>query len=144
MKNILLPVDGSENSMRAVNYTVDMLSPLPKEHCPVLHILNVQRSLSPNFDMLVREEDRANHYKNEGRKILDPIESILKLKNIVYVPHIVISTEIAHSIAEFAAERGCELIVMGTRGLGKIQGIMLGSMATKVVHESSVPVLLVK
>lgn len=144
MKNILLPVDGSESSLHAVNYAIDMLKRLPSEHRPVLHILNVQRALSPNFNMLVREEDRVEYYQAEGRKIIGPVESLLKSNNIAHDLHISVGVEPSSTIADFADERGCELIVMGTRGLGSVQGLVLGSVTTKVVHVSRVPVLLVK
>jgi nucleotide-binding universal stress UspA family protein len=47
-------------------------------------------------------------------------------------------------IARFARERGCDQILMGTRGLGAIGSLLLGSVATKVIHLADVPVLLVK
>ncbi|MGB4811399.1 MAG: universal stress protein [Methylophilaceae bacterium] len=144
MKNILLPVDGSESSKHAVDYTIDMISRLPNEHRPVLHLLNVQRALSQNFNMVVREEDRAKHYEEDGRKVIDPIESLLKLKNVTYTPHIIISGEPSTGIADFAKERNCDLIIMGSRGLGNLKSVVMGSVAMKVVHEANVPVLLVK
>jgi nucleotide-binding universal stress UspA family protein len=47
-------------------------------------------------------------------------------------------------IAQYAKEKGCDQIVMGTRGLGTVQGLLLGSVATKVIHLANVPVMLVK
>ncbi len=39
---------------------------------------------------------------------------------------------------------GCDVIVMGTRGLSSVTGLLLGSVATRVIHEASVPVTLIK
>ena len=50
----------------------------------------------------------------------------------------------AETIAKVAREQACDLIVMGTRGLGTVTGVLLGSVATKVIHLSDRPVLLVK
>ena len=50
----------------------------------------------------------------------------------------------AEEIAACAQELGCDGIVMGTRGMGAIAGLALGSVATKVVHLTRVPVTLVK
>jgi nucleotide-binding universal stress UspA family protein len=47
-------------------------------------------------------------------------------------------------IADYARDEGCALIVMGTRGLGSIANMLLGSVATKVIHLAEVPVLLIK
>jgi nucleotide-binding universal stress UspA family protein len=43
-----------------------------------------------------------------------------------------------------AVDLGCEQIVMGTRGLGLVPEILLGSVARRVAHEATVPVTLVK
>ena len=50
----------------------------------------------------------------------------------------------AAEIAECARELGCDAIVMGTRGLGRVANIVLGSVAHKVVHLADVPVTLVR
>ena len=50
----------------------------------------------------------------------------------------------AEVICRYAKEKGCDQIFMGTRGLGSVSSLVLGSVATKVIHLSPVPVLLVK
>ncbi len=50
----------------------------------------------------------------------------------------------ADVICQYAREKGCDQIFMGTRGLGSVSNRVLGSVATKVFHLSPVPVLLVK
>jgi nucleotide-binding universal stress UspA family protein len=47
-------------------------------------------------------------------------------------------------IAQVAREEDIQHIVMGTRGLGSIQGLLLGSVATKVIHLADVPITLIK
>jgi len=51
---------------------------------------------------------------------------------------------VAETIAEFAVSCGCDQIVMGTRGMGSLEGLLLGSITTKVLHLVRVPVTLVK
>ncbi|MCY1551854.1 Universal stress protein family protein [compost metagenome] len=51
---------------------------------------------------------------------------------------------VAEQIAIAAKHLQCDTVVMGTRGLGSFTGMLLGSVATRVIHEVSVPVLLVK
>ena len=50
----------------------------------------------------------------------------------------------AEAIALVAREEDIKHIVMGTRGLGSIQGLLLGSVATKVIHLAEVPITLIK
>jgi len=50
----------------------------------------------------------------------------------------------AEAIARFAQRTRCSEIIMGTRGLGRVRGLLLGSVTTKVIHLATVPVTLVK
>ena len=50
----------------------------------------------------------------------------------------------AEAIAQVARDKGIEHIVMGTRGLGRIQGLLMGSVAMKVIHLAQVPITLIK
>jgi nucleotide-binding universal stress UspA family protein len=52
--------------------------------------------------------------------------------------------QVAKTIADVAREEGVGQIVMGTRGLGGVQGLLLGSVATQVIHLAEVPVTLIK
>ena len=55
-----------------------------------------------------------------------------------------ISGELVIFFAQAAQDEGIEHIVMGTRGLGSIQGLLLGSVAMKVIHLAEVPITLIK
>lgn len=50
----------------------------------------------------------------------------------------------AETIAQVADEEGVKHIVMGTRGLGGVKGLLLGSVTTKVIHLTEVPITLTK
>ncbi len=62
------------------------------------------------------------------------------------VPHdsVVEIGNVAETVAAYAAKNGCDEIVMGSRGLGGIAGMILGSVASRVLHAASVPVTIVK
>ena len=60
--------------------------------------------------------------------------------NTLHVEH----GEPGEIIGAFAQQRNCDLIVMGTRGMGVIGNLTLGSIATKVIHAVAMPVTLVK
>ena len=69
-------------------------------------------------------------------------------QDIVYTSHVEVG-DVAQTIARYARELHCDQVIMGTRGLGSggvaaISGLLLGSIATKVLHLVEVPVTLVK
>ena len=67
----------------------------------------------------------------------------LDAAKLKYHYHIGVGDE-ADVICQYAKEKGCDQIFMGTRGLGSVSNLVLGSVATKVIHLSPVPVLLVR
>jgi len=54
------------------------------------------------------------------------------------------SGQVAEAITKAACDESCKQIVMGTRGLGGVEGLLLGSVATQVIHLTEVPVTLTK
>ncbi len=143
MTTVLLPFDGSECAMRAVD---ELLRVLDKKQLRV-HLLNVREQI------LMREvvfNDRLSDLKaiekareEAALKMLADAKAKPEAAGIPVDAHAGIGDP-AHAIAEFAKKYHCELIVMGTRGLGSIRSLVLGSVATKTLHVSEVPVLLVK
>ncbi len=74
---------------------------------------------------------------------LKPAMQKLDAAGVKYVHHIAVG-EPAEVIVKFAKEKGCDEIVMGARGVGSTASLLLGSVATKVIHLTEIPVLLVK
>jgi nucleotide-binding universal stress UspA family protein len=137
--NILVPVDGSENSDRAVRYAIDLL----KDGGGKLHLLNVQAPVGGGVSAFVRKADIDSYHREEGEKAL---ASALKLAADADMPaekHISVGRP-GELAAEFAKRVGAKLIVMGTRGHTGIAGVLLGSVAQDVIARASVPVCLVK
>jgi nucleotide-binding universal stress UspA family protein len=144
MLRVLIPVDGSEHSLRTVGHAAALKNSL-REKLEVL-LLNVQRPVPMKSLLLdgrlstVRrlEEPLREH----GHGQLARASTALTAAGIEFQSHVEIG-EPAPVIAGFAGTHHCEMIIMGTRGLGAIPGLCLGSVAPKVVHLSPVPVLLV-
>ena len=139
MLRVLVPVDGSENSLRAVQFVLKkaLLYKEPLE----LHLLNVQHPFPGTIQGVHEQAERYHH--DEGAKVLASARKALDAAGVKYVYHISVG-EAAEAIAYFAKEKKIEQIVMGTRGLGSIANMLLGSVASKVLHLVDVPVLLVK
>jgi len=139
MLRVLVPVDGSACSLRAVQFVLKK-APLYKEPLE-LHLLNVQHPFPGTIHGVHEQAER--HHHDEGAKALAGARQALDAAGVTYVYHISVG-EAAEAIAHFAKESKIEQIVMGTRGVGSIANMLLGSVASKVLHLADVPVLLVK
>ncbi|MSQ60404.1 MAG: universal stress protein [Betaproteobacteria bacterium] len=139
---ILVPVDGSDNALRAVDYAISTRD-LYKEPAEI-HLLNAQRPVvSGNVRAFISQEQLHNYYEEEGTLALNGARERLDGSGIAHSAHVAVGEEAA-SISQYAAQHDCKLIVMGTRGMGSIANLLLGSVAAKVVHLAPVPVVLVK
>lgn len=142
MLKILLPVDGSENALRAVRHVIDHADwyrgPLE------LHLLNVQLPVASGaVKMFISQTQLNDFYRDEGHAALKDARAVLEAAKIAYQHHIGVG-ELGATITDFAGQLGCALVIMGTHGRGALAGAVLGSVAAKVLHLSPVPVLLVK
>ena len=142
MQKILVAVDGSESSLRALRFVLDARrSALPD----AVHLLNVQNSpivISEYVTSSMIDAMRAGQMQ-ESRKVLDKALELAAASGVPLTEHIEVGFP-DQVIVEQADRLGCEQIVMGTRGMGTIKGLVMGSVAQKVVHLAHVPVTLVK
>jgi nucleotide-binding universal stress UspA family protein len=142
MLKMLVPVDGSDSSNRALDFAIGKKN-WYKDGVE-LHILNVQPPMPYGSTVTsVIGKDAVNQYhRDEAMAVLKPVMQKLDAAGVQYVHHICVG-EPGELIAEFAKEKGCDQIIMGTRGMGTAS-LLLGSVAMKTIHASDVPVLLVK
>ncbi|HKA44581.1 MAG TPA: universal stress protein [Burkholderiales bacterium] len=135
---ILLPVDGSDASSRTVDHFLRHLEWYKGE--VEVHLLNVQPNVAGAF---LSRDMVAKFQQEEGMKALRPVMSKLDAAKVKYQRHIG-AGDPAETISGYAKEHGCDLVFMGTRGMGSVSNLVLGSVAMKVIHLTPVPVLLVK
>src|SRR5690606_22058427 len=109
-----------------------------------VHLLNVQPQIvSGHARMYLKKDLIDEYYKEEGEKALKPAEEMLEQAGVPYTTSHLVGN-VPECIAKYVKSKGCEQVVMGTRGLGAVHGMLLGSVATKVLHLVDVPVTLVK
>lgn len=138
MHKVLIAVDGSDHALKAVAFLVELSA---STRCEAV-LLNVQPEPEIRTLALYREAILAAQ-EQHGEEALAAARAKLEAANVPYTTHIE-TGDPAKTIARVAAETGADHIVMGTRGLGSLAGMMLGSVATKVLHLSPLPVTLVK
>jgi len=143
MLKLLVPVDGSESSSRAVDHMIKKLSWFKVE--AEIHLVNVQHPIpyGNRVSSVIGHDKIAQFHQQEGMAALKKAMKKLDAAKLKYHYHIGVG-EAAEVICQYAKKKGCDQIVMGTRGLGSVSNVVLGSVATKVIHLSPVPVLLVK
>lgn len=141
MLKLLVPTDGSESSMRAIDRVIRHADAY--KTAAEVHLVNVQPALPSAVSSHVPQDALKRHHQEEGTKCLQPAMRKLDAAGVKYTQHILVGDP-AETIVRFAKECGCDEILMGTRGHGSTTHLLLGSIATKVMHLSDVPVTLVK
>ena len=139
MLNILIAVDGSENALEAVRHAIKLCSANARIR---LHLLNAQPPLPLAVSSFVTQDVIQSFHQEEGRKCLQAARALLDQEKIAYEAHIAVG-DVADSIIAYVIDRNCDHILMGTRGLSSLPGLLLGSVATRVLHLAEVPVTLI-
>jgi nucleotide-binding universal stress UspA family protein len=138
---ILLPVDGSEISLEAVRFAVR----LARTGLRVKAVLaNVQEPASL-YEMVVAHDaeviDRIS--AEAGAHALQPAEELLKQAGITYECEVA-KGDPAHTLLDIVERFGCEMVIMGARGMGTLRSALLGSVSHEMLHAAGVPVMIVK
>jgi nucleotide-binding universal stress UspA family protein len=142
MPKILLAVDGSRHALRTAKKLIQHAAwyrePLQVQliyvHLPVPEVHGLHH--------VVSRESLHRFYKQEGDAALKASKKLLDRAGIRYEAEIDVG-QIAETVVSRARKAGCDMIYMGTRGMSAIENMLLGSVATKVLHLSPVPVVLV-
>ena len=142
LRRVLLAVDGSETATRAVRQVLAMRSDLADPAAMSLHLIHVQRPVSGDVSSFVASKTLEEYYQEQSDAALGPARQLLDAAGVSYQADARVGNA-GEVIAKEAAERGCNLIVMGTRGVG-MSASMLGSVAQDTIGQASVPVMLVR
>ncbi len=134
---LLVPIDGSDHSLRALALVVKRVASHPQLR---ICILNVQLPLPPS--LFVTPSMIAQHHRQKSKEDLARALRLLHRK-AVKAEILVRVGEPGETIAKVARQKHCGEIVLGSRGLGNLKGLILGSVTTKVIHAARVPVTVV-
>ena len=144
---ILVCTDGSEKSIKAVNKAAFISEHLDEVSVTLIHVYYLDTAIiSPHADGYVTGEilQRIDGEKKaEGEKILEEAAKIFEEKNIK-VNKVLAKGHPATTIVEAATKGNFDLVVIGSRGLGGLKKLLLGSVSNAVAQESESTVMIVK
>lgn len=142
MLKILVPVDGSEAALRAVQHAIDL--GLDSRQGATLFLLNIQVPIVSGHARRFLSQDQIDaYYKTESDEALEGAQAMAQASGLPFHAEMR-QGQYGDAIIGYAQEHACSHIVMGTRGLGAIGGLLLGSVAQKVISLSPLPVTLIK
>jgi len=143
MERILLATDGSEAAVGAARKLVAMLPSL--RNIPEIHLVNVREPIPVGgiYTIAINHDVAKSYYEDEGKAALAPSIKVLEDAGISYTAKVFVG-DAATILARYAVDARCDMICMGTRGMTAISNLVLGSVATKVLHLADVPVVLVR
>jgi len=130
---ILLAADGSDNSTRAAAFASRLASACRGE----VELVHVEPGLTVAGSILGPREKLVGHWSGKhAREALAGARGLLDQARVKYTEHVVANADTHRAIIEVAGRKSCGLIAMGTRGLGTVTGLLLGSVAQGVLEHA--------
>lgn len=140
LSKVLVPVDGSAHSERAVRHAIEMHK---SGQVRELHLLNIQPALPDHVGTFIDKPTRDDFHREEADKALNPARASLSKAGVPFKEHIGVGQP-GPSILAFAEKLNCGQIIMGTHGAGAAMQLVMGSVAQDVVKNSKAAVTVVK
>jgi len=140
---ILLAVDGSKHSAKSVEQLIAFAGWFSEGPQVELIYVHLPVPKLPRMKMAVSAKQIRQYYEKDGWAALSKAKKLLNASGIRYAARILVGP-IAESIVQEAVRTRCDLIMLGSRGMTAAANLLLGSTATRVLHLSKLPVLLVK
>lgn len=147
VKKILVPTDGSVHARRAIELATDIAS----QYGAMLYLLHVVSESKIPDEVLeyirverVEEPPERVYLQKIGEGIIATAEREVRNKGMKEVQSAVVQGDPAETIINFAREKGVDMIMLGSRGLGQVKGMLLGSVSSKVCHVADCTCVTVK
>lgn len=149
IRKILVPVDGSKNSIRALSSAIN-LAKFTNSKIILLHVLPTDVSSLSIVDLMkplssIQSKGYEAKLGKRGEKIIETASKRCKQNKIGFLSKIVKGNP-GYDTIKYAhtKKNSIDLIIMGSRGEGHAEEILLGSVSYHVVHKSKIPVMIVK
>lgn len=145
--HIIIPVDGSTPSRRAVDIGSDIAEKY-RARITLVHVMR-ERELGPELERFAQIEHMekttdAEYFELVGREILQEARRIARARGVEQVDIHMDVGDAAKAILRTQEQVGGDCIVMGSRGLKPFDSILLGDIASEVEHEAKCTVISIK
>ena len=137
IKSILVPLDGSKNSLRGLEYAISIA-----KGCQATITGMYVTPLNPPASKKQIGYIRTYLLKNAD-KFMERAKTLCAQNGILFHKKMFFGDE-GPKIVKFAQNQRSDLIVIGSRGMSNIKEMFLGSTSNYVIHKSKIPVLVVK
>jgi nucleotide-binding universal stress UspA family protein len=140
-KNIIVAYDGSEQADHALHFAAQ-LALQAEARISLVYAFDPMPAWvgTPDFPIAVAVEPRIAY----SEALLDKAEKQLHEAGITSVEQNILEGPASDAIVQAADVRHADLIVMGTRGMGALKGLLLGSVSERVIGAAHCPVLVIK
>ncbi|MDT8989295.1 universal stress protein [Curvibacter sp. APW13] len=137
----LVPIDGSDHSIHALKLAISEAQ--ARLTTPKLMLLNVQLPLPSDVTRFIDGGTIDEFHREAGERAVQAAKDLVEATGLAHSVHIVVGS-VASTIVAFGSSNACTRIVMGTHGHSSVAAMIMGSVTTKVLHQSTLPVLLTK
>jgi nucleotide-binding universal stress UspA family protein len=147
---VLVPLDGSEIAECSLNHVKTLARYRAIGEVILLQVVAIDLPLREinGEDYLIGQGFDYNAFREalmqKSRKYLAGVQAKLSSEEINVIAVSIEANSPAQAITDYAVKNGVDMIVIATHGYTGIKSVLLGSVAFKVLHESHVPVLLIR
>ena len=141
MKSLLVPVDGSPPSLRALDYAIAEAKALGAG--AVIHLVNVQPPVPSAVSDFVGHKGIDEFHREEAEKEIADARQKLVASGVTHRTSFLVGSP-GEAIAHYAKTTTVDEVIMGRRGLNRLTGLLLGAVSTRVLALVDQPVTLIK
>jgi nucleotide-binding universal stress UspA family protein len=138
---ILVPVDGSENSIRALKHGLFLNSKLGSK-LTVLYILEIPPVVYVQSQKII--DSVISTLEKESKDIFNAVNLEARNYDINYGNILLKGHHVASIINDYADQNAIDIIIIGSRGNGKVKTTILGSVTHNVFHHTKKPILIIR
>jgi nucleotide-binding universal stress UspA family protein len=143
-QKILVPLDGSKIAECALSHVQNLVKDGAVGEVILLNVVHVHIQRAGEMSGYLDINKVREHFFMESRKYLADVESRLASEGVKVKTASLEGNRSADTITDYAKQNGVDMIVIATHGYTGFKKLMLGSVALQVLHNSDVPVLLIR